>query len=326
MVIYTLENQTINKHSFTLDGIIPANTVWIDLINVTEAEEQKLEKLLQINVPTPEETRNVSVSNRLYEEDNAIYMSITSFINQDKNIDELKPEVITFIVTKGILITSRDTDFNLFGPHFTAYSRKLTSTENIALNLLLMFLENIINETAAILEQIGHDLDAQNTNILNSTNNQKDPQFSHKNILREITISGNTVSKVRESLTSFNRMAIFLIQSTFTDKKPKILGHLKNILSDISALNDHATFISSKIIFLLDATLGQINIEQTNIIKIFSLVSVVFLPPLLIASIYGMNFKFIPELDWVISYPLILILMVLSSWLPYRYFKRKKWF
>lgn len=326
MVIYTLENQTINKQSFTLDGVIPANTVWIDLINVTEEEEQKLEKLLQINVPTPEETKNVSVSNRLYEQDNAIYMSITSFINQDKNIDDLKPEVITFIVTKGILISSRDTDFNLFGPHFTAFSRKLNSSENIALTLLLMFLENIINETATILEQIGHELNDQNTNILNSDSNQKDPKFSHKNILREITIVGNTVSKVRESLTSFNRMAIFLVQSTFTNKKPKTLEHLKNILSDISALNDQANFISSKIIFLLDAALGQINIEQTNIIKIFSLVSVVFLPPLLIASIYGMNFKFIPELNWVMSYPIVLGLMALSSWLPYQYFKRKKWF
>lgn len=325
MFIYTLENQTIYKQSFVLDSHIPPNTVWIDLVDVTQEEEQKLESLLHINVPTPEETQNVSVSNRLYEEDNAIYMSITSFVNQDKNIDELQPEVITFIVTQGILITSRDTDFNLFGKHFTLFARKTTS-ENIALILLLMFLENIINETAAILEEIGHDLDSQNTNILNSSTNQNNPSFSHQNILRAITIAGNTVSKVRESLTSFNRMAIFLGQSPFLNKKSRTIEHLKNILSDISALSDQATFVSSKIIFLLDASLGQINIEQTNIIKIFSLVSVIFLPPLLIASIYGMNFKFIPELNWVISYPLVLILMILSSWLPYKYFKKKKWF
>lgn len=325
MFIYTLENQTIYKQSLILDSTIPPNTVWIDLINVTEEEEQKLENLLHINVPTPEETQNVSISNRLYEEDNAIYMSITSFVNQDKNIDELKPEIITFIVTQGILITSRDTDFNLFGHHFISFARK-TSSENIALTLLLMFLENIINDTAAILEEIGHDLDIQNRNLLNSSTNKDDPKFSHQSILRETTIAGNTVSKVRESLTSFNRMAIFLAQSTFLNKKSKTIEHLRNILSDITALSDQATFISSKIIFLLDATLGQINIEQTNIIKIFSLVSVIFLPPLLIASIYGMNFKFIPELNWVISYPLVLIFMILASWLPYKYFKKKKWF
>lgn len=325
MLIYTLENETIYKQSFVLDGNIPPNTVWIDLINVTEEEEQKLENLLHINVPTPEETKNVSVSNRLFEEDNAIYMSITSFVNQDKNIDDLQPEVITFIVTQGILITSRDTDFNLFGQHFTSFARK-TTQENIALKLLLMFLENIINDTAAILEEIGHDLDNQNKYILNTSTNREDSEFSSQTILRTITIAGNTLSKVRESLTSFNRMAIFLSQSSYLDKKSKTIEHLKNILSDISALSDQATFISGKIIFLLDATLGQVNIEQTNIIKIFSLLSVIFLPPLLIASIYGMNFKFIPELNWVISYPAVLILMVISSWLPYRYFKRKKWF
>lgn len=321
MIIYTQENQTINRLSFDLEDSIPPHTVWIDLINVTEEEEKKLEKLLNINIPTPEETKNVSVSNRLYEENDAIYMSITSFINKGNDIDTLEPEVITFIVVKGILITSRDTDVDLFGRHLDS---KLLASDNIALTLLLMFLKKIINDTASILEQVGHNLDNQNDNILNA-NNKNDPKFSHKNILQEITLSGNTVSQIRESLTSFNRMTIFLSQSSLLNKKTKTIDYLKNILNDISALSDQAAFISNKIIFLLDATLGQINITQNNIIKIFSLVSVIFLPPLLIASIYGMNFKFIPELDWVGSYPMVLIIMLLSSWLPYKYFKRKKW-
>lgn len=324
MIIYTQENQTINKLSLTLDGTIPPNTVWMDLIDVTQEEEQKLEKLLHINIPTPEETKNVSISNRLYEENDAIYMSITSFINKGINIDTLEVEVITFIVVKGILITSRDTDFDLFGHHLPSFSSRLAPSNNFALTLLLMFLKKIINDTASLLEQVGHNLDNQNDNLLNF-NEKRDPKFSHKNILKEITISGNTVSQIRESLTSFNRMTIFLSQSSLLNKKPKTIDDLKNILNDLSALSDQATFISNKIIFLLDATLGQINIEQNNIIKIFSLVSAIFLPPLLIASIYGMNFKFIPELNWIASYPIVLIVMVLSSWLPYRYFKRKKW-
>lgn len=323
MIIYTQENQTINKLSLTLDGVIPPNTVWIDLINVTEEEEQKLEKLLNINIPTPEETKNVSISNRLYEENEAIYMSITSFINKGSDLSSLAPEVITFIVVKGILITSRDTDIDLFGYHLPSSLSQLISSNNIALTLLLMFLKNIINDTASILEQVGHNLDTQNDNLLKIDKN--DPKFSNKNILKEITLSGNTVSQIRESLTSFNRMTLFLSQSSLLNKKPKTMDQLKNILDDISALSDQATFISNKIIFLLDATLGQINIDQNNIIKIFSLVSAIFLPPLLIASIYGMNFKFIPELNWVASYPIVLVIMLLSAWLPYRYFKRKNW-
>jgi magnesium transporter len=130
---------------------------------------------------------------------------------------------------------------------------------------------------------------------------------------------------VRESLLSFNRLVSFFGQTYGTKLDSDSQMRLEIIVKDILALSDHASFISNKANFLLDAVLGMINIQQNNIIKAFSVAAVIFLPPTLIASIYGMNFHYMPELRWYIGYPFAIVLMVLSAWLPYKYFKSRKW-
>ena len=148
-------------------------------------------------------------------------------------------------------------------------------------------------------------------------------------LIENIGEEGDFVSKMRESLVSIGRVVAFMQAITDQLRENKQMkehkARIKILQRDIVSLTDHATFLSGKISFLLDAVLGLISIEQNGIIKIFSVAAVVFLPPTLVASIYGMNFKFMPELDWQLGYPFALVLMVLSAILPFLYFKRKGW-
>jgi magnesium transporter len=134
---------------------------------------------------------------------------------------------------------------------------------------------------------------------------------------------------MRESLVSIGRMGAYMSAVLDAMKQAKEMkdhrARLKILQRDIASLTDHSSFLSSKINFLLDAVLGLINIEQAGIIKIFSVAAVVFLPPTLVASIYGMNFRVMPELEWTYGYPFAIGLMVLSALLPWLYFKRKGW-
>ncbi|MBN8828040.1 MAG: magnesium transporter [Sphingobacteriia bacterium] len=326
MIIYVkVPNDGIKQIPLNETDNIPTNTLWIDLIKINIEEEKKLEDLLKINIPTAEETQSIFISNRLYEENKAIYMSITLYHSQKGNANLLEAKVLTFVLVNKILITIRDFESNYLYDSLNSDSEKYYLTNsNAGLSLLLVFLRKIINEAASFLEEIGHNLDDQNKYILNSNINNKNKP-NHKMILKEINNMGNSVSKIRESLITISRMIIFLSQSSVMDNEDSVGKNLKIFLKDISALSDHSTFLSNKVSFLLDALLGLINIEQNNIIKIFSLLSVVFMPPTLIASIYGMNFEFMPELKWFGGYPAALIFMCISSWVPYKYFKKKKW-
>jgi magnesium transporter len=132
-------------------------------------------------------------------------------------------------------------------------------------------------------------------------------------------------TKVCESLVTFNRLIPFFSQMAGSRINDERLQRLGTLGKDINSLSDHAIFLSSKVNFLLDATLGMVNIEQNNIIKIFSVAAVIFLPPTLVASIYGMNFHIMPELEWHYGYVYALGMILLAAWLPYKYFKHKKW-
>ena len=144
-------------------------------------------------------------------------------------------------------------------------------------------------------------------------------------MIQKIGANGDLVSKARESLVSFQRLLMYVQQSTNVSLSQDQRGRFKSSLRDVQSLSDHATFLGSKIQFLLDAVLGLINLEQNNIIKIFSVAAVMLMPPTLVASIYGMNFHHMPELEQIWGYPLALCAMVISSVVPYLYFRRKGW-
>ena len=145
-------------------------------------------------------------------------------------------------------------------------------------------------------------------------------------LLKSIGRQGEITSLARESAHSLGRLLTFLIHATTERKEDKLTkARIRTEARDVASLTDHTSFLSNKIVFLLDATLGMVNIEQNNIIKIFSIAAVVLLPPTLVASVYGMNFELMPELKWLLGYPFALVLMVVSAVLPYLYFRRKGW-
>ena len=175
-----------------------------------------------------------------------------------------------------------------------------------------------------MLERVGTELDETSAGIFaprRKGGNSRDLRA----VMQRIGRAGDLVSKSRESLISLNRFLSFVQQSGALELPHELRSRFRTLTHDVMALSDHASFLNTKSSFLLEATLGLINSEQNDIIKIFSVAAVVFLPPTLIASIYGMNFHFIPELDWPFGYPLAILLMVFSAVVPYWLFKRRGW-
>lgn len=297
--------------------------LWIDLLAPTAEEESLIEEYLAIDVPTKKEMEEIEPSNRLYKEDNILFMTATMLAKSES--PEPTTDAVTFILTKDQLLTVRYIEPHSFELFKMRLSR-LRKPRYTAAKLLISLLSATVDRMADILEAVSHRLDRYSIQIFHAPSEDANaaPQ-DYKTLLQNIGANGDLGTKTRECLTSFNRLVYFLSQSMGITFKQELQSRIGIITKDIEALSDHANFIASKVGFLLNATMGMINIEQNNIIKIFSVAAVIFLPPTLIASIYGMNFHAMPELSWSIGYPLAIMLMLISAWLPFSYFKRRKW-
>jgi magnesium transporter len=190
--------------------------------------------------------------------------------------------------------------------------------------VFIALIEAIIDRIADILEKVGADMDAISLAIFQDEIERGSASADYKNLLRRLGRSGDLNSKVRESLVSVGRLVNFLTAEC-GDLHADLKDRTRTMSADIRSLADHASYISNTTTFLLDALLGLINIEQNAIIKIVSVLSVLIMPPTLVASIYGMNFRFMPELSWPFGYPLALTVMVLAAALPYWFFRRRGW-
>ncbi len=324
ITVYTRAEGVVSAVPLLEDGTLPPDTVWIDLLNPTSEEEHAVERALGVDMPTHEEMREIEVSSRLYQEGPAIYMTATMLAKSDTPQPE--STVVTFILVGEILVTLRygePTPFRTFINRCQRQQFLRTSGEAVLMGLL----DAVIDRIADLLERIGFDIDALSSTVFEPTANGNGPGGGDdfKVILRRIGRNGDLASKCRESLVSINRMLTFIASLSDMPARKDIDARIGTLSHDVQSLSDHATFLSNKVNFLLDATLGMLNIAQTNIIKIFSVAATVFLPPTLIASIYGMNFQHMPELDWPWGYPLALLLMLASAIAPYFYFKHKRW-
>jgi len=307
-------------------GTIPPDALWIDLVEPTQQEEVLAESTFGIDVPTREEMKEIEASNRLYEDNGALYMTITIVTRLDSDLPVTSQ--ITFILAKERLITNRYTDPLPF-QRFIAYAERHPAVCGSAVSLLAGLIESIINRMADVLERVGTNFDLLSTEIFSPPNRRRRSATSaardSRTILARVGQDGDLTSKTRESLVSLNRLLTFVQQSSVLTLQKDVVARLRTLSRDVLALSDHSSFLGTKANFLLEATLGMLNIEQNNIIKIFSVAAVVFLPPTLIASIYGMNFSVMPELKWLLGYPFAIGLMVVSAILPYVYFKRRGW-
>ena len=299
----------------------PDEFLWADLFEPTVEEEKAVESLLTVDVPTRDEMKEIETSNRLYEEGNAVYMTATVGSRLDSELPE--SSAITFILANDRLITNRYVDPTPVR-RFMQYVERSPAACTSSATLLAGLLESFVERIADLLERVQGELDTVSHTIFGRGHGQPS-SADLQAMIRKIGANGDLVSKARESLVSFQRLLMYVQQATSVTLSQDQRGRYKSALRDVQSLSDHAGFLANKIQFLLDAVLGLINLEQNNIIKIFSVAAVMFLPPTLVASVYGMNFHRMPELDKAWGYPLALVLMVVSAVVPYLYFRRRGW-
>jgi len=296
---------------------------WADLHHPSTEEEASLEAKLGVDIPTREEMEEIEISSRLYHEDGAVFMTATLPAHTETDEPEMAP--VTFVLVGEQLITVRYHEPRAFHT-FPIRAQKTPMGFTGGESVLIALLEAIVDRLADILERAGGDIDRTSRLIFRPRDAPALEKGGFQSILHAIGRKGDLTSNVRHSLVTLDRVIAFLSHVTAQRKSDKeIRTRLKTLARDTHSLTDHAGFLSQKITFLLDATLGMLNIEQNAIIKIFSVAAVVFLPPTLIASIYGMNFEHMPELEWLLGYPFALLLMVGSAILPFWYFKHRGW-
>jgi len=323
LFVHVPRGTSLERQSVEPGAEVPDNAVWIDLVAPTMVEDKLVERALGIAVPTREEMQEIEVSSRLYTENNARYMTATLMCQSES--DAPKTTAVTFILAAHRLITVRYDEprpFTIVGNKLARLCPATVSGESVMMDLL----DAVIDRAADILERIGAEVDGVSHDIFEPEDSAADRARSYTEILKIIGRKGDLTSKVRESLVSIGRLLLFIANEGEGMRWNKDShGQLQSMRRDVQSLSDHATYLSSKITFLLDALLGVVSLQQNNIIKIFSVAAVVFMPPTLVASIYGMNFKNMPELEWTFGYPLAIVIMLAAAVLPYLIFKWKRW-
>ena len=296
--------------------------MWIDLLEPTVEEEKLVEASLRIDVPTREEMKEIETSNRLYEDNGALYMTAT--IAAQLDTDRPVSMAVTFILAGNRLVTNRYLDTKPF-QQFIAYAGKHPAACQNAVTILAGLMEAFTERIADVLERVGADLDNLSSNIFARHGNGTPTSRDLRAMIERIGFNGELNSKARESLVSMGRLLMF-VQQSMSGISTEQRDRFHSTSRDVISLSDHASFLGSKVSFLLEATLGLINVEQNNIIKIFSVAAVLFLPPTLIASIYGMNYHLLPDLPGKYSNFFFSIgLMIGSMGVTYALFKRKGW-
>ena len=301
-----------------------AEAIWIDLDSPTEAEEDAVEAALGIGIPTHEDMQEIEVSSRIYREAGALFLTAQVVATHDARETEIGP--VTFVAMPQRLVTihyHHPGSMKYFADWAARHDTSLTS----GLGVLVALLEAVVDRLADILEGEARRHDNL-TKAVFAAHRPSGKAETLAVVLQRIGRAEDLNAKVRESLGTLLRLVGYLVAaepagSPALGAGEKATAHV--LLEDIRSLREVAGAQSEKVRFLLDATLGVINIRQSDVIKIFSVVAFVFLPPTLIASIYGMNFKHMPELAWPWGYPMALGLMVLSALVPYFLFRWKKW-
>jgi magnesium transporter len=323
LFVYLPRGTSLERQLVDESGPIAPGAVWFDLVTPTVAEDKLLERTLGIAVPTREEMQEIEVSSRLYQENGARYMTATLMCQSDTATP--KTTAVTFILAGHKLVTVRYDEPRPFALISNKLARQCAPTVT-GESILMDLLDAVIDRNADILERAGAEIDRVSHDIFEPEGRRVDRTITYRYILKTIGRKGDLTSKVRESLVSIGRLVLYLANEADTMKWPKEMrSQLKSMQRDVQSLSDHATYLANKVTFLLDAMIGVMSVEQNNIIKIFSVAAVALMPPTLIASIYGMNFKHMPELDWTFGYPLAIVLMVIAAILPYWFFKWKRW-
>lgn len=332
ITVYSNANGALAPTPLVAGEPLPKTAVWIDLFAPTPDEDRQVEALTGISVPTREEMREIEESSRFYSESDAHYL-VVPVIHGASGAFGLDP--IVFVIAGPILITVRYTEptpFKMVASHHARPAVAPINGKVDGLAVLMALVEAIVDRIADHLENVALRLDNESRRLFGNPaatgggagHPISTPEF--KNTLRMIAYEGEFLSKVRESLAGVARFVVFAQTNVpAASKRADAKATLVSVDRDLGSLTAHAGFLSERVTFLIDAVVGLVSVEQNAIIKLFSVAAVALMPPTLVASIYGMNFHFMPELDWRFGYPLALMLMVISAALPILYFRRRGW-
>jgi magnesium transporter len=313
--VYTISQGKIIQHKNPTFKEITAleNMIWIDLQSPTREEKDFIEKTYSIEFFTSQELQEIESSSRFVETDETIEINL-GFLSSDA---ELTVQSITFILKENLLFTYRQGDLKIFAETVRRLKSSSSSErKEHGLNVFLTVLETRIDGDADLIEGINRKLNAISKELIAQKSLKQD-------LLLGIAQLQENVMLLHETITEKQRVVSSLVRIPEFNKIEN--ERLKIVLKDIASLLQHSQFSSERLEYLQNTFLGLVNIEQNQVIKIFTLVTVIFMPPTLIASIYGMNFSFIPELKWAAGYPFALGLMIFSSLIFLWYFKKKKW-
>ena len=306
-------------------GHIPPGATWIDLDEPTKEEERLVEKIVGVEVPTPEELAEIEPSSRLYERNGALYMTLSTVIGISEGRPTSTP--IGFVLTKDKLVTVR---YATPKPvlHFIEHVQREPELVRDATTVTVRLLDAIIDRLADELEAVGAQIDTLSYDIFpEEIDERRIPAKRLTALLTRIGRTQSLLARIRETGVSSSRLLGFLAGSSAMreDSKEASRAHVGSLATDITSLIDYSSFLADNLTFLLDASLGLISVEQNAAMKLFSWAAVVFLPPTLIAGVYGMNFEHMPELKWLFGYPMALSLIAISAVAPFFYFKRRGW-
>lgn len=299
----------ISKSLDILKKVDLNNLIWIDLNDVPENVESELEQFLKIYIQEDEEIEEIEMSSRYIQTDDSIVAN-SNFLQ-----DNYVMEPVSFIIKNGILVSVRNAELKSFNE---TVKKLFVNTSNFpsGYHVLVSIFETRIEYDADMIEEVTDQI-TNLSKILNSEN------VLDQNILILIKDLQEKVMLIRQNIVDKQRVISNMLKCNFFPRD--LLSRLNMIIKDINSLFEYTRFDFDRLDYLQDTFLGLANIQQNKIIKIFTVVSVIFMPPTLIASIYGMNFKYIPEFNWKYGYPFSLLLMILVSLIILLYFKKKKW-
>ena len=304
---------------------IPDDATWIDLEEPTNEEEALVERCIKVDVPTQDEMSEIEPSSRLYERNGALYMTVSVLFGVEDGTPSSTP--IGFVLTGDRLVTIRYATPKPVRA-FMDHARREPDLVRDASTGLVRLLDAIIDRLADELEKAGAETELLSARIFQrNIEDRRIPAAKLTSLLTSIGRAQTLVTRIRYTGVSTMRMLSFLAGSRLLHEpgQREMLDHVASLTTDVTALSEHASFLTDNLQFLLDASLGLISIEQNAAMKLFSWAAVVLLPPTLIAGIFGMNFHNIPELNWRYGFPLSLALMLASSVGPYLYFRKRGW-
>ncbi|MCB1242598.1 MAG: magnesium transporter CorA family protein [Verrucomicrobiales bacterium] len=301
----------------------PDNLVFLDLLNPTKEEERECESWLEYQLPTREEMQEIEESSRMYLENGAIYM--TAWVPVGMESDEPDTAPVTFVLSSDSITTVRYTNPYAFRGLMEAMRRQ-AAPPYTSDGVFLLLMELTIARIADVLQSVESDLRRLNRDVF-ALDPRRASVSAERDLAGVVKLLGHRsslVANLRESLLSLSRILQFFLNNASPWMRSHLAVQFRSVARDIKSLDEYTSQQAQEMSFLLESTLGLISIQQNQIIKIFTIGSVLFLPPTLIASIYGMNFKRMPELEWIWGYPFALGLMLVAALIPLVYFKVKK--